>query len=228
MKTSKSQLPALFVAFMTATLFSYFTFAQSLKTNLSENKVEDFKLAATSQYDDGQNKADLKAFSTGTRFKKVFGLVTVKVYHAEFLAAKPENLKKEDDQTMDSLKAAGPIQLRLIMLRDLKGKQISDSFKDALLAHDITEEKYATELKDIFKEIGEIKEFKKGEVFSLAAQWNDKKATLLIQKPDNKVIKFTGDELFANQLFQIWFGKTQDNKKVDPKLVDLKKELLKI
>jgi len=218
----------LWLTFIAITLFSYITFAQSLKTNLSESTIDGVKLASSTQYDDGSTQAELKAYSTGSRFKKVFGLVTVKVYHAELLLAKPENLKKEDDQTLNSLKSSGPLQLRLIMLRDLKGQQISDSFKEALSAYNINEDQYATELKEIFKEISEIKEFKTGQIFSIAANWSSQKATLLVQKPDGKILKYSGDENFANQLFQIWFGKTQDNKKIDPKLVDLKKELLKI
>lgn len=217
-----------FKLFILTSLFSYCTFAQNIKTNISQQKYEEFKLAASTQYDDGTTKADLKAFSTGIRKKKAFGLVTVKVYHAELLLAKAENIKKEEDLALESLKAAGPIHLRLTMLRDLTGKQISDSFKEVLQAFDLKEENYSQELKDIFKEISGITEFKKGEVFSLAANWTDKKATLLIQKPDQQIIKISGSDVFATQLFQIWFGKPVDAKKIDPKLVDLKKELLKI
>jgi len=223
----KKITPTFSLIFILTILFSFCTFAQNLKTTLSQKQIEDFKLAASTQYDDGANKSELKAYSSGLRKKKAFGLVTVKVYIAELLLAKPENFIAHEDQALASLKSAGPVQLRLTMLRDLTGKQISDSFQDALLPYDLKEENYSKELKELFKIISGINTFKTGEVFSLAVSWTESKATMLIQKPDEKIIKISGDSLFATQLFQIWFGKPADPKKVEDKLIDLKKDLLK-
>lgn len=213
---------ALRIVFSIALLFSSTLFAQTLTPTLGEKKYDIYQLATSSNLTDGAASADLKAVSHGVRKKKAYGLITVSVYYAEFLAAKPEALIKADDQIVNSLKAAGPVQLRLTMLRDLTGKQISDSFKDALAANDIQEKNYSTELKSVFEEINSMKKFKEGETFSIASSWKDNQSTLFLQKPDNSIKKISGDAQFASQMFQIWFGKP-----VDDKLALLKKELLK-
>ena len=208
--------------FLWSFLFSLTSFAQSLTTTLGAKKYDEFPLAVSSQLVDGST-TDLKAASHGLRQKKVFALVIVKVYYAELLAAKPEALVKDDEHILDSLKTAGPVQLRLTLLRDLGGKKISESFAEALEANGLNEKDYSSELKQVLEQISQIKEFKKGDVFSIVGTWKDKTETLYLQKPDGTVSRISGETSnFVDQIFKIWFGKP-----VDEKLASLKKELMK-
>ena len=220
MKTTKLLLciAALSAALLTTTNLK----AESLTTLVGDLKYESHALAKSSKYNDGTVTADLKLVSHGARQKKAFGLVTVKVYYAELLLAKPEAFSKEDGKIVNSLEQAGPIQLRLTMLRDIKGQQITDSFKDALAANDITADKYSAELKNVLQEIDNVIAFKTGEVFSIAAQFKGNSGVMMLQKPDGRVKKISGNSQFIKDMFQIWFGKP-----VDDKLALLKKDLLK-
>lgn len=215
MKFSNSFYAALIVCFLTSTVF-----AQSLTTTVSEQKYEDFTLAKTAELKTDKEVLTLKTVSHGVRKKKIFALVPVKVYYAEFLAAKPEALIKTDDGILASLKSAGPVQLRLTMLRDLTGRQITDSFTDALKANGI--QISSTEIKTVLSTISEIQQFKKGEIFSIVGTTKDDKGYLYLQKPNGEMQTIAGQSELPSQMFSIWFGKP-----VDDKLADLKKELLK-
>ena len=89
-------------------------------------------------------------------------------------------------------------------------------------ANDIDTANTTAELTSVLAAVNEITKFKKGEVFSLTAEWKDATATLFIQRPDQSIQKITGPEKFITDLFSIWFGKP-----VDDKMEDLKKTLLK-
>lgn len=194
--------------------------AQTLVTHIGDQKYEANPLATGSELTvDGKSTA-LKAVSYGLRKKKVFGLVNVKVYSAELLVAKPQSLVKSDDQVLASLKAAGPIQLRLTMLRDLTGKQITDSFTEALKANGITTD--SGEMKTVLNYIAKMQEFKAGQTFSIIGHVQSDKGYLYLQKPTGDIQAISGDAKLPEQMFSIWFGKP-----VDEKLADLKKELLK-
>jgi hypothetical protein len=209
-------------AFFSILLLAFSMNAQTLTSKPSETTFEGVKLSDSISFADGAITADLKSVSHGLRKKTKFGLITVSVYVAEFFAADATKLQKTSDGILASLKAAGPVQLRLTVSRDLTGEQISDSFAEALKANDIDSTKTSKELTDVLSEIKEIKKFKKGEVFSLTSYWKDNTATLLIQKPDQTIQKISGPEKFATDLFSIWFGTPADTK-----LEDLKKTLLK-
>jgi hypothetical protein len=196
--------------------------AQSITSTPSEQTFEDVKLTDSVLLDDSGTKTSLKNVSHGLRKVKKFGLVTVSVYVLEVFAKNPSSLVKTNEGILSSLKTAGPVQLKLTLARDLKGSQISDSFKDALKANDIDTANTTTELTAVLKAVNEITKFKQGEVFSLTAEWKDTTATLYIQRPDQSIQKVTGPEKFVNDLFSIWFGKP-----VDDKMEDLKKTLLK-
>lgn len=197
-------------------------FAQSLTSTASEKSFEDVKMTDSVLLEDGGAKANLKSVSYGLRKVKKFGLVSVSVYVIEFFAKDSSKLVKSNEGILNSLKAAGPVQLKLTLARDLKGPQISDSFKDALKANDIDVDKTSKELTAVLTAVNEISKFKKGEIFSLTADWKDNVATLYIQRPDLSIQKITGPEKFITDLFSIWFGKP-----VDEKMDDLKKNLLK-
>jgi hypothetical protein len=201
-------------------ILSTITYAQTLTTSVGETKFENFLLATTSELKVESATTQLKAISHGTRKKKVFGLVPVKVYSAQLLAAKPEALVKSEDQALNSLKSAGPVQLRLTMLRDLSGKQITESFSDALKANSVAVD--TSDMKSVLDAISGISEFKKGQTFSIVGTNKADQGILYLQKPDGEIVTVTGSTQLPEQMFSIWFGKP-----VDDKLADLKKELLK-
>lgn len=197
--------------------------AQTLSATPAEGKkFEDMPLTETVTLTDSDVSATLKSVSHGMRRKKVFGLVPVKVYVAEFFAADPTKLQKEDATILDSLKPSGPVQLRLTLARDLSGTQISDSFKEALGVNGVDVKNPPKEIGEILAELAQIKEFKEKEVFSLTGAWKDSNGTLYIQKPDGSIKKISGEATFLKQIFSIWFGEPADGK-----LGELKKTLLK-
>lgn len=194
--------------------------AQSLTTNVGDKKYDSYSLANSADLKVEKDSYSLKAVSHGIRKKKVFALLPVKVYYAEFLAAKPEALIKTESEILGSLKAAGPVQLRLTMLRDLPANKISDSFIDALKANNVAID--SGDMKTVLGHIAGMNEFKKGEIFSIVGQTKDDKGSLFLQKPNGEIITILGSASLVEQMFSIWFGKP-----VDDKLVELKKELLK-
>lgn len=202
------------------TAFSLALSAQTLTTTVGDKKYDSYSLASSADLKIDKDTMNLKSVSHGIRKKKVFALLPVKVYYAEFLAAKPEALIKSDSEILGSLKAAGPVQLRLTMLRDLPAKKISDSFVDALKANDVATD--SGDMKTVLGHISEMSEFKQGEIFSIVGHTKDDKGFLYLQKPNGEITTVTGSGKLVEQMFSIWFGKP-----VDDKLADLKKELLK-
>lgn len=163
---------------------------------------------------------DLKAVSHGIRRKKVFGIATVDVYVAEFYALSPEKIQKSDDQILNSLPTAGPVQIKLTLKRDLSGSDISKSFKEALKENDVDLSNTVVGLSDLMTEVETVKSFKKGEVFSLTADWSQNQ--IIVKKPDESTKTILADSEGLKKLFAIWLGKP-----VDEKMNDLKKSLLK-
>lgn len=216
----KSTLLTVFIA----VLFG-FNFAQavSLKTETTSKTFEDAKLvkSVTLQNDD-KTEAQMTAVSHGLRKKAVFGLVPVKVYVIQVLAAKPEKLVKTEDGFLASVKEAGPVQLHLTFLRDLPGETISDAFKDGLEANKIDVKALSPELTQVLKEVSAISKFKEGESFSITLAWTGDKATAYLTDSTLKIKTVAGNKEFADQLLSIWFGKPADGK-----LEDLKKTLIK-
>ncbi len=196
--------------------------AQTILAKATGTLFKEVPLTESVTTEEAGIKTELKKVSHGLRQKTKFGLITVSVYVAEFFAKDSSKLNKTSDGILNSLKLAGPVQLRLTMSRDLTGTQISDSFKEALKANGIDTEKTTKELTEILTAVGEIKKFKSNETFSVTTFWNDSMATLWIQKPDLTIQKITGPEKLANDFLSIWFGKPVDNK-----LEELKKALLK-
>lgn len=203
-----------------ATVIAISAQAQTLTTTVGDKKFETYALASGAELKADNTTSSLKPVSQGIRKKKVFALVPVKVYYAELLAAKPEALVKTDAEVLTSLKAAGPVQLRLTMLRDLPAKKISDSFVDALKANDVAVD--SGDMKTVLSHISSMSEFKQGEIFSIVGSTAGDKGSLYLQKPNGEIITVTGSAKLPEQMFSIWFGKP-----VDDKLADLKKELLK-
>lgn len=194
--------------------------AQTLTTTVGDKKYDTYGLASGAELKVDAATTALKPVSHGIRKKKVFGLVQVKVYYAELLAAKPEALVKTEDGALASLKAAGPVQLRLTMLRDLPAKKISDSFIDALKENGIAHD--SGDMKTVLGHISTMSEFKQGEIFSIVGNTVGDKGFLYLQKPNGEIVTVTGSAKLPEEMFSIWFGKP-----VDDKLGELKKELLK-
>ena len=213
----------IFCALLAILFISVPAWSLTIKATASDMKFEDMTLTQMTQIEDQGASTDLQSYSHGLRKKKVFGLVTVNVYVAEFLAAHPDKLAKTENQFVDSFSDAGPTQLKLTMVRDLKGSDISKAFTESLEANKITAANMAPELKNVLEEVKAIAEFKNKDVFSLVSIIKDGKGTLHIQKPDGSIKTFSGPALFLQQLFSIWFGTPSD-----PKLGDLKKTLMKI
>jgi len=194
----------------------------SITDKISEISFEDVKVSSySSLYYQGKT-TDLKMVNHGIRKKKVFGLATVKVYVLEFFAADPSQLDKTEDGILTSLKKAGAVELKLTMSRDLAGKKITDSFKDALEHNGLDINNLSKEMSELMDELSSVKEFEKGQAFSLLATWKDATATLFVKRPDGSIKTITGNETFVTDLFAIWFGKPSDDK-----LADLKKTLIK-
>lgn len=168
------------------------------------------------------NKYTVKPVSYGIRKKKVFGLATVRVYVVEFLASKPENLVKDEDGILASLKNAEVTQLKLTLVRDISGKKIKSSFHEALEHNGVDLKKPSEELSEVLEEIGEIEEFKENQSFTITILWDKGTATMVLQKPNGKTETIKGPDQFATDLMSIWFGKPADDK-----LADLKKVLIK-
>lgn len=196
--------------------------AFSLKTEKSTETFEEITLLKNSTINFDKTPLTLNRVSYGLRKKAVFGLVPVRVYTLELLAAKPEQIKKTDDGILKSLKEAGPIQLEINFLRDLPGSKVSEAFKEGLEANKINVKKLSVELQQVLKEISEISEFKKHSSFSVVISWEQSQATVYLQQPEHEVKSVTGPSEFAEQFLSIWFGQPADRK-----LGDLKKDLIK-
>ncbi|MFZ3229546.1 MAG: chalcone isomerase family protein [Pseudobdellovibrio sp.] len=192
-----------------------------METVASTEKFEDAIILKSRSLIAGSQTTELKAVSIGLRKKAVFGLVPVRVYVAQLLAANPEKLIKTEDGIKSSLKTAGPVQLRLTFLRDLPGPKISESFKEGLEANGIKSKNLTAELTQVMNEISAINEFKKGDSFSITGTWTATSSTILLESTTEiKVI--TGSIDLADHIFSIWFGKAADGK-----LEDLKRALIK-
>lgn len=208
-------LMTLFVSF-----FAISAQAQTLTTTVGDKKYDTYSLASGAELKIDSTLIALKPVSHGVRKKKLFALLPVKVYYAELLAAKPESILKTESEALGSLKAAGPVQLRLTMLRDLAASKISDSFIDALKANNISVD--SGDMKTVIDHISKMNEFKQGEIFSIVGHVVGDKGSLYLQKPTGEMITVSGSAQLPEQMFSIWFGHP-----VDDKLAELKKELLR-
>lgn len=166
--------------------------------------------------------AVLKEVSHGIRRKKVFAIATVDIYVAEFYAFNPDKVQKSDDEVLNSLPTAGPVQIKLTLKRDLSGSDITKSFKEALKENDVDLSQTVEGLSDLMTEIDTLKSVKKGEVFALTADWRDNQYNIHVIKPDHTMKTIAANDMALKKLFSIWLGKP-----VDDKMYDLKKNLLK-
>lgn len=223
--TNKTLLTVFIATLLNISLSSNSALAASLKTETTSIAFEDAKLvkSVTLQNDD-KTESLMTAVSHGLRKKAVFGLVPVRVYVLQLLAAKPEKLVRTENGFLPSLKEAGPVQLHLTFVRNLPGEKISDSFKDGLSANAIDVKHLSSELTQVLKDITAVTEFKENETFSLTFSWaaDNAAATVYLTDASLKMKTVAGPKIFADQLLSIWFGKTADSK-----LENLKKELIK-
>lgn len=199
------------------------TITYSFTSELTQNKFEDLPLLKSRTLISADQKTELKMVNYGLRKKAVFGLVPVRVYTLQFLAAHPDQLVKTPDGILNSLKAGSPVQLYLTMLRNIPGKKISDSFRESLEVNKINVKHLSPELKEVLEVIDSIPEFKDKQSFSLTAVWQKEKeqGTLIIEDATSGIKSISGNSEFLNQFFSIWFGKTTDSR-----LEDLKNKLI--
>ena len=189
----------------------------------SATVFEEVAISGSTFLGDKNLTLELKPVSYGIRKKKVFGLATVKVYVLEFSVQDPSKLVKTEDEILASLKNTGAAQLKLTLTRDVGGTKISDSFKESLEKNGVNTKAPSKELGELLNEVASIKEFSKGQSFTLTAVYGkDGNATLYANKPDGSFKVISGPESFVHDLFSIWFGKP-----VDDHLENLKKSLLK-
>ncbi len=214
--SSKSIVSLIIAAFVVASCS--FASAITIKAEPTTEKFEDVTLLKSSSVD----STVLTIVSHGMRKKAVFGLVPVRVYVLQLLAAHPEKLIKSEDGILASLETAGPVQLHLTFSRDLPGSKIADAFKEGLEVNKVNVKKLSLEMEQVLKEISAMQEFKKGESFSVTTIWNGPQATIHLEDPKGIIKSITGPKEFAEQFLSIWFGKASDGK-----LNDLKKELIK-
>ena len=187
----------------------------------SEEKFEQVTMMTSRTVIAGENSTELKNVSHGLRKIAVFGLVPVRGYTLQLLAANPEKLVRTEDGFLASLKDAGPVQLRMTFLRDLPGQKVADSFKEGLEANKIRTRSMSPELAAVMSEVASIKKFTKDEAYSITALWKANQVTLLLE--DSMQIKaFNGSPALAENILSIWFGKPADSK-----LKDLKVALIK-
>jgi len=214
----KSVIITLLAIFIASTVH-----AISFKAETTANQFEGTKLLKSVMLqNDDMTESQMTAVSYGLRKKAVFGLVPVKIYVLQFLAAKPEKLVKTEEGFLASLKEAGPVQLHLTFLRNLPGEKVSDSFKDGLKANDINVKNLSPALTQVLEEISSISELKNGENFSITINWASDTSLAYITDMSLKTKIITGQKDFGQQLLSIWFGKTADSR-----LADLKKELIR-
>lgn len=204
--------------------FFLLTLFVSLSAFADASKFEGVDIPALVQLK-SSSPVDLKSVSQALRKKKVFGLIPVNIYVAQFLAADPSKLNKTSEGILNSLESAGPVQMRLILKRGLKGSDISTSFKDAL-------KKNGVDFKDgnqtqfngltlLMEEIEKVKEVKEGEVFSLTADWRGGAQQIWIETPGTAAKSLSANSDSLIKLFSIWFGEP-----VDDKMKDVKSKLL--
>jgi Chalcone isomerase-like len=216
---------SVFIALTTFIMFqvSSVTYAVTIKSEPTAEQFEDAAILKSARLEmSDKEKFDLAYVSHGLRKKAVFGLVPVRVYVIQLLAAQPGKLVKNEDEFLKSLKTAGPVQLHITFLRDLPGSKISEAFKEGLESNKVNVKHLNPEMEQVLKEISGMNEFKKGESFSVSVYWKDKLATIYLQDPKGEIKTITGPEEFAEQFLSIWFGKPSDGK-----LKDLKKALIK-
>ncbi len=194
--------------------------AVGIETVSSTEKFEDVTLLDKASILIDSAKTDLKTVSHGLRKKAVFGLVPVRVYVLELLAANGSKLDKSEEGFLKSLKASGPVLLHITFLRDLPGSKISEAFKEGLESNGIKAP--TADLQKVLKEIAEIPEFKKNESFSIVVDWKDTASTIYMQQTGSEIKTISGSGDLAENFLSIWFGKPSDGR-----LGDLKKSLIK-
>ncbi len=210
----------LFIALTSTLAFSSTVFsAVGIETVSSTEKFEDVTLLDKASILIDSAKTELNKVSHGLRKKAVFGLVPVRVYVLELLAANGTKLDKTDEGFLKSLKASGPVLLHITFLRDLPGSKISEAFKEGLESNGI--KKMTPELENVLKEISNIKEFKKNESFSIVVNWKDPQSTIYLQQTGAEIKTVAGSSELAENFLSIWFGKPSDGR-----LGDLKKSLI--
>ena len=193
-----------------------------LMTSLpASEKFEEVMLLKSRTLTSNGTASVIKEISHGLRKKAIFGLVPVRVYVAELLAANPEKLIRTEQGFLTSLKAAAPVQMHLSFLRDLPGRKVSESFKEGLEANKINVRKLTPELNEVLEQITAVQEFKKGQTFSVTAIWTGLQGSILLEDSE-KIKVIPGSDEFIQQIFSIWFGKPADGK-----LTELRKDLFK-
>ncbi len=187
----------------------------------SEEKFEQVQMMTSRTLVAGETSTELKNVSYGLRKKAVFGLVPVRVYTLQLLAAFPEKLVRTEDGFLASLKDAGPVQLRMTFLRDLPGEKVAETLKEGLAANKVNTRSMSPDLAAVMSEVRSIKKFTKDESFSITAVWKANEVTLLLE--DTIQIKaFNGPPALAENILSIWFGNPADGKLKDLKIALIK------
>ena len=187
-----------------------------------EKTIHDINLTKATNLVLDSEEFSLQPVTTGLRKKKFFALVNVKFYFAELLAASPQKIIKTETDILTSLKAAGPVEMKLTLFRDVPNDQLINYFTEAFNANSIFEPSYSAAMKLFFEELKSIKQLNKNDVFSLIGLWKKDKTILVLQRPDKTIKTIEGDVQFLNQIYSVWFGEPADDK-----TKALKKDFLK-
>lgn len=209
-------------------LFLFLSFsiqAQQLSFSFGQEQLQQTPLLVSANFSQDKIKAQFQPVGKAIQIRKLFSLIPTKAYLAEFLAVNPLPLKNtissENAPLLNAFKLAGPLILKLTCLRDAPAEHLLYSFEETLSVNHISEAEYTEELKALFDDLKKIKKWHKNQVLSFIFVFENDQLILYVQKPDLTFFKVQGSETFAQQVFKIWFAKPSD-----PKLVDLRKELL--
>ncbi len=195
----------------------------TINTVLNDEKnSHDITLTKATNLTFDSEEFSLQPVTAGLRKKKFFALVNVKFYFAELLAAYPQKIIKTETDILNSLKAAGPVEMKLTLFRDVPNDQIINYFTEAFKANSIYESGYSSAMKLFFEELKNIKQLNKNDVFSLIGLWKKDKTILVLQRPDKTIKTIEGDSQFLDQIYSVWLGEPADDK-----IKALKKDFLK-
>ncbi len=223
-----------FFYFLTCSLASFFlsqlvitplTYAQGTTINTvvtDEKNIHDITLTKATNLFFESEEFSLQPVASALRKKKFFALVNIKFYFAELLAAHPQKIIKTEADILNSLKTAGPVEMKLTLFRDVPNDQIINYFTEAFKANSILEPNYSPAMKLFFEELKNIKQLNKNDVFSLIGLWKKDKTILILQRPDKAIKTIEGDLEFLSQIYAVWFGEPADDK-----VKALKKDFLK-
>lgn len=152
--------------------------------------------------------ADLSVVGKGIRKKKLFPLIHVQVYEAEFLVSDREGFKRAlGANVLDAISKMEQVSLRLKFLRSLEAAKVRDSFFDALKANKV--DPAEAKMAEFLKKIEETPTYNENKTVVITADL--KKGVITYENPDHKVSEIKGSVSDITKILSIWFGVPADD-----------------